>query len=344
MREIRARCYAPIALLAFLVACSDQAAETPGSGPAQTTVQALDVLPAPPEREAFEFKWLPGDVFESVCRLGHPVAVLGWDLDPETRFVYFAGPFVEDKNAEDSLVSEYIYKAIQGPERRSVSTSLMLNADSVDLTRQKPDELQRYTIPRLTAVGSNISENIALLGEPTVVHERKSASQQRYVFARKFCLGEQLLEGIYLDVDDGQVVKAKGVEHPERLKWLLSRNRPPEPDAKATYYLDVSPLEGSPQAAAVAFIETRERGDEVRTRRRVWEEQSLPDRIDALVKPTRPGARIDHAELRYQTTRYSLDEVEVVVRYAMYTNLDDARPAEAKLVLRKHEGDWWVVR
>lgn len=333
MHGVAARLLAVGALVAVLDACELDG----GAGSAAGTVDRA--LPPLPARPPIESGHLPNDIYEAVCRLGAPVLVRGWSADPDTRFVYFQGPF---SRRDDPEIREFLYMSLPGPGRRWVSSRRWLDRDEIDVDAELPGELARYQLTRVETIKPNIHLVRLDLGDPVLVRDVGSG-RQRYIFDQKICLGEHLLEGMYLDVEREHVVKARGIEHPRELKWVLSDGRPPAPDSRPTYYLDVPPEIGSPQSVALAFIRRRESQDPEAARQLLWEEESQRSDALAMLEATRPGMRIDDAGLTYETTRYGREEAHITIRYSLYDDPEAALAVEDRLVLRKQGKSWRVV-
>jgi hypothetical protein len=331
---------AVIALCMVLAACGDE--EAPGPAPASPAAVPNERggrLPDPPARPAIDSDRLPNDIYRAVCHIGHPALVQTGAEDGDARSIYFPGPF---RKGDDPEVWDYLHMAIDGPERRWVTRVLPLARDQIQITSPKPGELDRYRLPRIQGVEPNINLVRLQVGDPTLVRDVE-AGRQRYIFEQKICRGEQLLEGIYLDVEQAQVVKARGIEHPMELRWVLSGGRSPGPDPLPTHYLDVPPAIGSPQSVALAFIRRRNAQDPESARRLVWEDELLRANLHEVLSPARPGSRIEDLELTYQTTSYGHDETRITVRYEVYSDTETRFPVEDRLVLRKRNDDWLVV-
>lgn len=214
-----------------------------------------------PDRAPIEMISLSRNIYESICILGNPLMVQGWSLNPDTRFIYFAGPFIMSANKPGSETYPYLYRSIDSLSRQRVNTTMRLRSIE-EPERTKPDELQQFLLPHLSGVDANPREIKRLLGEPDVTRKLKKSGRTQIIYDKRICFGEKLMVGMYLDIANGVVVKAKGIAHPERLKWVISGNRPPAPDTEPTYYLDQKPLKDSPQAILMWFIMNRESGDQ----------------------------------------------------------------------------------
>jgi hypothetical protein len=329
-----ARQLAALLLAIALGACSGDAPPPADVSPEPATVESEPRLPPPPVRAALDSRYLPSDIYEAICRLGKPVLVKGWPRDPSTRFVYFAGPF---RLGVASQSWDYLYMSLDAPGRRRVMTTLRLPREHIGLDYAKPKEL-----PTMQGMEADITRVQQSFGWPALVRDLPSG-EQRFIFDRKICLGEQLLEGMYLDVDDGQVVRARGIEHPLELKWILSDGRPPGPDPVPTWSIDVEPAEASPQAAAVGFVRRRENLGPAAARELLWQDQIPQSDLRVMIQPSLTGARLDEFELNFQTTRYGLEETHITVRFQVYDEAQIRFPIEDRLVLRKRDDHWLVV-
>ena len=323
-------------LAATLCACGGdpEAPEPTSSG---GNIERATPHSALPTEAPVETAYLPNDIYQVVCRLGHPETVEA--LPGGQRLVHFRGPF---RQGDDPEAWDYLTLTIDGPERRWVSSSRWSKAEAIEFRSPKPGELSRYRLPRIQGVEPSINLVRIQVGDPTLVRD-VDRGRQRYIFDRKICMKSQLLEGIYLDAEREQVVKARGIEHPRELKWILSGGRAPGPDPAPVHYVDVHPDVGSAQSVALAFIRRREAQDPEAARKLLWEDELQQASPAALLSPTRPGARIDDLELTYQTTRYGHDETRITVRFALEDSLGNRFPVSDDLVLRKRGEDWRVV-
>lgn len=328
MDGVAVRLLALSTLVATLAACDLDG----GAGSAAGTVERA--LPPPPERPPIESRLLPNDIYAAVCRIGAPVLVKGWRADPDTRFLYFQGPF--------STGHDYLSLAIPGPERRWVSGRRWLDGDRIDVDPQLASDLDRFQLTRIENIQPNIHLVRQDLGDPVLVRD-VGAGRQRYIFDQKMCLGDQLLEGMYLDVERELVVKARGIEHPNELKWILSDGRPPAPDSEPVFYLDVPPEVGSPQSVALAFVRRRESQDPEAAMALAWRDKLLPKDPNRMFLPSRPGARIDDETLTYQTIRYGHDLTRITVRYEVFEDRESTLAVADEMVLSKRDDRWLVV-
>jgi len=294
-------------------------------------------MPAVPARAPIETRRLNSNVFDSICRIGNPFAVVGWDLDPQTRFLYFVGPFT---GADDGLTHPYLYMAIPAPDRDRMNTELYLDKlDEAELRKHaKSGELRRFLLPHIAGLAADVDEMERQLGPPTQRRELKSGLT-RLVFEREVCLNDKRLVGVYVDVDDGRLVAAKGVDHPERLKWIASGGRPPQPDDRPTWYLDWNPREGSPQAAAMAFVHRLEGRNIGGAREQLAPTDPPSHPIEELAALFGDGASIDSSTLTYRTTRYELDLTEVAIAF----KLSNGHRLEPVIELRDFGDGRWLV-
>ncbi len=294
-------------------------------------------IPAVPARAPIETARLDSNVFDSICHIGNPFAVVGWDADAQTRFLYFVGPF---NGAGDGLTHPYLYMAIPAPDRATITTTLYLDhLDEMELRRHaKSQELRRFLLPHIVGLPADPKETRRQLGEPA--HTRKLESgHTRLIFEREMCLNEKRLVGVYIDVDDDRLVAAKGVDHPDRLKWIVSAGRPPQPDQSPTYYQDWKPREGTAQAAALAFVFSLEGRDADGARARLWQSDLPPHPLEDFQKVFADGSTIDTSTLTYQTTRYELDFAEVAIVFA----LSNGRSFHGTIELRDAGSKRWLV-
>jgi hypothetical protein len=294
-------------------------------------------MPAIPARAPIETARLNSNVFDSICHIGNPFAVVGWDADAETRFLYFVGPFT---GAGDGLTHPFLYMAIPAPDRARMTTTLYLDdLDETELRKHaKPHELRRFLLPHIVGLPADAKETRRQLGEPT--HTRKLESGlTRLIFARELCLNDKRLVGVYIDVDDDRLVAAKGVDHPDRLRWILSGGRPPQPDQSPTYYQDWKPRDGTAQAAALSFVFFLEGRNTEGARANLLQPDSPPHPLEDFAKPFADGSTIDTDTLTYQTMRYELDLAEVAIAFG----LSNGRTSHATIELRDAGDKHWLV-
>jgi hypothetical protein len=294
-------------------------------------------IPDVPARAPIETARLNSNVFDSICHIGNPFAVVGWDMDAQTRFLYFVGPF---NGAGDGLTHPYLYMAIPGPVRETMTTTLYLDdLDEMELRKQaKPSELRRFLLPHIVGLPADATEIRRQLGEPT--HTRKLESGlTRLIFEREVCLNDKRLVGVYIDMDDDRLVTAKGVDHPDRMKWIVSAGRPPEPDRWFTFYQDWKPREGTAQEAALAFVFSVDRRDAEAARARLWQSYLPPNSLEEFAKVFADGLTLDTNTLTYQTMRYELDFAEVSISFA----LSNGRRFLGAFELRDAGSKRWLV-
>lgn len=314
-----------------------------GCGREATSVDALDVepvefrIPDVPTRAPIDTARLGSHIFDSICHIGNPFAVVGWDLEPQTRLLFFVGPF---SGAGDGLTHPYMYIAIPAPDRARATTELYLDRlDEQELRKHaKPSELRRFQLPHIVGLPADVDETRRQLGEPT--HSRKLESGlTRLIFERDVCLNNKRLVGVYLDVDEGRIVAAKGLDHPDKLKWIVSAGRPPQPDQRPTYYQDWNPREGSAQAAALSFVFYFEGRDVDGARAKLLQPDWPTHPVDDFARVFSDGSTIDPYTFTYQTTRYELDLAEVVIAFALSTG----RRFRETIELRDAGDKGWLV-
>ncbi len=314
-----------------------------GCGREAASVGAADAepvefrIPGVPARAPIETARLDSNVFDSICQIGNPFAVVGWELDAQTRFLYFVGPF---NGAGDGLTHPYLYLGIPAPDRARMTTTLYLDhLDEMELRRRaKPNELRRYQLPHIVGLPVDAKEIRRQLGEPTQSRELESGLT-RLIFEREVCLNDKRLVGVYIDVDDDRLVAAKGVDHPDRLKWIVSAGRPPRPDLSPTYDQDWKPRDGSAQEAALTFVFHFEGRDAEGARAGLWQPDSPPHPLEDFAKVFADGSTIDSTTLTYQTTRYELDLAEVAIAFA----LSNGRSYHGTIELRDAGSKRWLV-
>jgi hypothetical protein len=221
-----------------------------------------------------------------------------------------------------------------------MTTTLYLDRlDEVELRKHaKPGELRRFLVPHLAGLSADAKEIKRQLGTPSQTRKLKSGLT-RLIFEREVCLAGKRLVGVYVDADDGRVVSAKGVDHPERLKWIVSAGRPPRPDELPTYYLDWEPREGSAQAAALGFVFRVEGRDITGARAQLAQPDLMAQPFGEFANSFDDGSKIDSSTLKYQTTRYELDLAVVSIAF----NLSSGRNIRCTIELRDSGDRHWLV-
>jgi hypothetical protein len=335
MPELKKYCRTGCGLVAAigLAGCGRENASV---GASEAEPQEFEI-PAVPARAPIETARLGSNVFESICHIGNPFAIVGWDADSQTRFLYFVGPFY---GAGDGLTHPYMYLAIPAPDRASVNTTLYMDRlDEPEFRKHaKPGELRRFLLPHIVGLPTDPEEIRQQLGEPRHTRKLKSGLT-RLIFERDVCLNGKRLVGVYADLRDDQLVSAKGVDHPDRLRWIISAGRPPQPDPTPTYYQDWKPREGSAQAAALAFMFEIESRNAESARAMLWQPDSPPHPLEDFAPVFTDGQTIDTNTLTYQTMRYELDLAEVVVAF----RLSSGRGFRSTIELREASDRRWLI-
>ncbi len=259
---------------------------------------------------------LPDNIYEMICRIGQPVLVSGWDLDPNTRFVFFEGQFLVGSEAEPV---RYFYTNLKHP-----SDSDSYNATVVsDLTeyqdRIDPETTQRLQIPMLKGFPDRIEPLHDLLGEPTSQYLKNGL--QRLVYDQTMCIGETLIQGAYVDIDTGQVVNAKGLTTQEDVHLAVNDLRPQrvpppdDPDPAPIRYDDEPPLEGTAEFQLVELIRAREQGDRETALSMVSDTVSSDFIRESLIRSMDDGSPVRLDSLTYQALEVNHTEVDIEVVY-----------------------------
>ncbi|MDH5325480.1 MAG: hypothetical protein OEZ68_12400 [Gammaproteobacteria bacterium] len=307
---------------------------------AKRTIQTAAPLSVPkvPDQPPKNTAYLPNNIYEVVCKLGHPFMVKSWDLDPDTRFVYFVGPFTSKPDESNPTVYNYMYISIPGINRTRSQTTLFMESVDAEPTEVQHEELSRFLIPRIQGIPDRLAEVKKTLGEAAAEREL-SSGRTRMVFDGHMCVGEQYLAGMYIDVENGQIVKAKGVEHPEKLKWVLSGGRSPLPDTEPTYYTDMYMRTPDAQSRLLIFLELREKGDkEGASEHLALGYFPFPNLVDEITVDPHPQGKLEFDTATYQTLRYSLEEMEIRTTY----QLDTGVHVKAIYKMRLQDERWGV--
>jgi hypothetical protein len=212
--------------------------------------------------------------------------------------------------------------------------------DSVDVDPAliQHEELSHFQIPHIQGIPVRQAEAMKILGEPAAEREL-SSGRTRMVFDGHMCVGEQYIPGMYIDVENGHIVKAKGIKHPEKLKWVLSGGRPPTPDTEPTYYTDMYMRTPDAQVTLLVFLELREEGDKEGASEHLASGYfPFPNQVDEITEDPHPQGKLEFDTATYQTLRYSLDEMKIRTTYQLDTGIQ----VKAIYNMRLQEGRWGV--
>ncbi|MCG8589792.1 MAG: hypothetical protein MJE66_10920 [Proteobacteria bacterium] len=289
-----------------------------------------------PDREPIDTRWLSGNVYEAICVIGHPVWASGWDLDPETLFLFFAGPFVDSGDSSSTTPSPYLYMSLASVESERRNTMLYVESLDEYLDDSRRAELARFRIPIVTALSDDPAELETLLGVPYAKRHFTDPERTRLIFARRLCFGGKLLAGLYVDVADGKLVRAKGVEDRERLARVISGEVLSDPDPEPLLYSENPPLRGSAQETFIEFLLLREAGDRAGALALLSEEQTNEWMREQLTRQHEAGVEIALDSLQYQTTKYDWGAVEISAVYY----LENGTLVQTQNRLREEAGGW----
>jgi hypothetical protein len=327
----------------FLIHQSGETSSSDSSRSESTAKQASQTavtlsVPKVPDWPPINVEYLPNNIYEVVCRLGHPFMVKNWDLDPDTRFVYFVGPFTSDPGDSNPTVYNYMYVSIPGINRTRWHNTLFMESVDVEPAEIQHEELSHFQIPHIQGIPARPAEAMKILGEPAAEREL-SSGRTRMVFDGHMCVGEQYFAGMYIDVENGHIVKAKGIKHPEKLKWVLSGGRPPSPDTEPTYYTDMYMRTPEAQNRLLVFLELREKGDKEGASEHLAPGYfPFPNQVDEITEDPHPQGKLEFDTATYQTLRYSLDEMEIRTTYQLDTGIQ----VKAIYKMRLQDERWGV--
>ncbi len=283
--------------------------DTPDRGEEITT------FPAQP-REPIDWRFLPGNIYEKVCHIGHPVLVSNWDQTPDTRFVYFEGPFVESADEENPRTYPYMYSAIKSLESGQVTTSVLLNSMDEYPGDNIPEDLAALKFPIIrNGLPEDPAKLPALLGEPDVEQSLNKGKTSRLIYQQRLCFGDNLLAGLYVDISDGAIIRAKGIKTDVELDRLIRREVLPDPDPEPIRYVDKKPLKGSGQETFVEFILARESGDREAALAFFSDSQTNDWIRNEATAQSEPGIGISLESFTYQTTKYEWGAIEMRAVY-----------------------------
>ena len=277
--------------------------------------EEIATVPTEP-REPIDWRFLPKDIYERVCRLGHPVLVSDWDLTPETRFVYFEGPFIESADDENRETYPYMYSAIESMESGRVTTSMLLQSIDEYSGKVIPEDLSALKIPIIrNGLPDDPAKLPALLGEPDVEQSISKRTVSRLIYQKRLCFGDRLLAGLYVDISDGAIIRAKGIETDVEVDRLIRREVLPDPDPEPMRYVDEKPLQGSGQETFVEFILARESGDQAAALAFFSDSQTNDWIRNEATAQSEPGIGISLESFTYQTTKYEWGAIEMRAVY-----------------------------
>ncbi|GGX54807.1 hypothetical protein [Saccharospirillum salsuginis] len=259
---------------------------------------------------------LPDNIFKVICLIGPPVLVSGWDLDPDTRFVFFEGQFLVGGGADPV---RYFYTNLKHPNDVSRYNSTVVSDLADHRDRIDPETTKRLQIPVLKGFPDKIEPLRALLEAPTVEYEKNG--KRRLVYDQKMCIGETLIQGAYVDIDDDYVVNAKGLTTPEDVHLAvnnLQRKRvppPDDPDPAPIRYNDEPPFEGTAEYQLVELIKAREKGDREAALSMVSESVTSDFIRESLIRSMEDGSPVRLDSLTYQVLEVSHTQVDIEVVY-----------------------------
>ena len=276
-----------------------------------------------PFTEPVDTLFLPDNIYEVVCLIGPPVLVSDWDLDPNTRFVFFKGKFQVGSGSEPA---HYFYTNLEHPndEARYNATAVSDLADYRD--RIDPETTKRLQIPVLKGFPDKIEPLYALLGEPSAEYEKNG--MRRLVYDQKMCIGETLIQGAYVDIDAGRVVNPKGLTTAENVQLAMNNRQrkrvppPDDPDPEPIRYIDEPPTEGTAEYQLVELIKAREKGDRETALSMVSDTVSSDFIRESLIRSMENGSPVKLDSLTYQALEVSHTQVDIeVVYYVMNGSL-----------------------
>lgn len=314
-------------LLALLVSLYIHFVEQ--SVPVSTSTNAL--------REPIDFTYLPGNIYEAVCKAGHPVLVSDWELDNKTRFVFFEGPF-KQSSAPGSKVYQYLYKTIESIESDKVSTTLLVHSLDEYQSRAFPEELKQFQLPIIHNIPGELSGLVEILGQWDVELAKKRPQRRRLIYDRRLCIGTKLVSGVYFDVVDGKVVKAKGIKTQEKLSRIIRNIQIFPPDKEFLHYVDHIPETNSAKDVVVQLVLLREAGKQDEALK-LLSDQLQNDWIkNNITSQAEKGIPINLDSLKYKATKYTHDSANISIEY--YLQNGSLLSFSHKLI--KENGRWLV--
>ena len=255
-------------------------------------------------------------IYKRICQYGHPILVKGWSLDDYTRFVHFKTP-------EDEIIREkrepYFYIAINN--ENGLTTQLYYSDIEYykDNLSYEEDLKKLISIPIISNISSNESDIANVFGEWDYKHNRKNG--YKVVYAKPFCLRDKLLFGFYYEVENGSVVKAKGVGSKKGLisdihDYRVFKGSIESPPFRAgvQHYGDEPQLKDGPIDILLDFILHKEIGDVNEASKLLIYE--LRDN-QKLFSQTEADIEIDSRTLTYQAISRDEGSYKVHVEYSL---------------------------
>jgi len=292
-----------------------------------------------PNRPAFERSQIPDNIYKAICMLGHPMFVTKWELDPNTRFLFFKGPFKESK-AADSRVYPYMYRTLSSLDAENVGSTLLI--DSLDDYQDKiqVNEREQFLLPLLQGVPDRFDKLTKLLGQWDAKHNKKNPDRSRIVYNKKLCIGNNLAIGAYFDIVDNRIIKAKGITNLNKLLRIMANRKKINltPDIKPLRYIDHIPGKGSAKYTVTQLILLREAGEQEKAKELVSNQLQSSIKNDITQKADTNSA-IRMESFTYQATKYTSNSAYIAVRY--YLQNGSLIKTQHKVIL---ENKIWRIR
>jgi len=290
-----------------------------------------------PQRETIDTIDIPDNIYETVCMLGHPVLVSGWELDSETRFVFFTGPFKVSSDA-NSVIYQYTYRSLKSIESEKYSSALLVHSLKEYQASALPEDLKKFQLPILHGIPDKLPKLVKILGQWDVEVAKKNPQRRRLIYDRKMCIGTKLVRGAYFDLVDNRVVKAKGIKTKNKLARLIQNRQIPRPDKQPLRYIDNTPETGSAKDVITKLVLLSEAGKQAEAMKLLSDQLQSNMIRNELTRQAEKGVSIKLDSLTYQATKYTHDSAYITVKYY----LQNGSIIKAKHKLIRESGRWRV--
>lgn len=261
------------------------------------------------------------NVYQFICKAGHPFRVAGNKLDDSMRYVYFKGSF--QQSHFDKKEYSYVNMRTSNLEEGHVFQKSFMNKLNDYQIVDKPEDLPMLKIPLISPVPSNEIQLKYQLGQWQFEHSRKY-NKKRVVYDRKICINGVLATGMYFDIKDGKVIKAKATKTKERLarvaydlRTFKSNNTEYEVDTAFVSYGSEAIARKRAIDTLLTFVVLKETDMSNKAYDLLSRSQSISDSLRKQCSPTNKDSEIDVSSLKYKITSVEGNRVKVMVHYKL---------------------------
>ncbi|WP_126456026.1 hypothetical protein [Sulfuriflexus mobilis] len=328
-----------IILASTLIIYHEFAADLIANKPGSDTGPAIVSKNTPPRTEPLDVAGLPNNVDKITCLLGNPVLVSKSIFEPDTRYLFFRGPFT-DSSDHDNPVAQYMYLTLDTIDANTFYSRILANSLEHYQGESIPEEIDQVSLPRVDNIPDRLSALTRQLGQWDYEHIKKDPDRRRVIYKRKICIGTQLALGMYFDiVDDTRIVNAKGMLSEELVWRVVSNTRKPKINTAPVNYLRNIPEAGTALDVMIKVILLRESGKQAEALGHVSKEQQNAFIRNDVTRQAVKGMPIKLDSLTYQLTKYAQGNAYVAVGYSLQ---------DGSLIRTKHklvlEDDAWRVK